>query len=118
MKAVETDQFVSGIVNEIRLVHQAIALRRVLGTSAGDFRWLESEPGVLAFTRGDGFACVVNCSSQPVCMPVDGHVLHASDDEVGEKLPPNSAAWLLVESPDDVDHGAGTTALLAQPPSP
>ncbi len=85
----------------LHLYREAIALRRVLGTSAGDFRWLETEPGLLAFTRGDGFTCVVNCSSQPVCMPVDGHVLHTSDAEVGEKLPPNSAAWLLVEPRDD-----------------
>jgi alpha-glucosidase len=81
----------------LHLYREAIALRRrVPDISTGEFRWLPSEPGVLAFTRGDGFACVVNCSSEPVLMPVDGHVLHASDAEVGEKLPPNSAAWLLV----------------------
>ena len=81
----------------LHLYREAIALRRrVPDMSKGDFRWLSTEPGVLAFMRGDGFACVVNCSSRPVCMPVDGHLLHASDAEVGEKLPPDSAAWLLV----------------------
>jgi alpha-glucosidase len=34
-------------------------------------------------------------------MPVDGHVLHATDAEVGEKLPPDSAAWLLVGTRDE-----------------
>ena len=81
----------------LHLYREAIALRhRVPGLATGEFRWLPTEPGVLAFARGDGFVCVVNCSSEPVLMPVDGHVLHASDAEVGEKLPPNSAAWLLV----------------------
>ena len=86
----------------LHLYREAIALRRrVPDLATGDFRWLPTEPGVLAFTRGDGFACVVNCSSQPVLMPVDGHVLHASDPEVGEKLPPDSAAWLLVGARDE-----------------
>jgi alpha-glucosidase len=86
----------------LHLYREAIALRRRLpGMSQGEFRWLPTEPGVLAFMRGDGFACVVNCSSRPVCMPVDGHVLHASKAEVGEKLPPDSAAWLLVRACDE-----------------
>ena len=86
----------------LHLYREAIALRRkVPGISHGEFRWLPAEPGVLAFMRGDGFACVVNCSSRPVCMPVDGYVLHASKAEVGEKLPPDSAAWLLVRASDE-----------------
>jgi alpha-glucosidase len=86
----------------LHLYREAIALRhRVPDLSTGEFRWLPTEPGVLAFTRGDGFACVVNCSSEPVLMPVNGHVLHASDAEVAEKLPPDSAAWLLVGQRDD-----------------
>ncbi|MEQ4210273.1 hypothetical protein [Actinopolymorpha sp. B9G3] len=58
--------------------------------------WLTTVPGMLAFTRGDGFACVVNCSDRPVVSPVDGELLHAGDPEVGEKLPPNAAAWWLL----------------------
>ncbi len=85
----------------LHLYREALALRhRLPALGAGDFRWLPTEPGVLAFTRGDGFACVVNCSSKPVCNPVDGHLLLASavfDDGTGEKLPPNSAAWFLLE---------------------
>ena len=52
---------------------------------------------MLAFTRGDGFACVVNCSSRAVCAPVDGDLLLASHPEAGDKLPPNSAAWFLLD---------------------
>jgi alpha-glucosidase len=81
----------------LHLYREAIALRRrVPDMSTGDFRWLPTEPGVLAFMRGDGFACVVNCSSRPVCLHVDGHVLHACVAVLGEKLPPDCAAWLFV----------------------
>ncbi|WP_433021938.1 glycoside hydrolase family 13 protein [Kribbella sp. CA-294648] len=81
----------------LHLYREAIALRRLIpALSSSDFRWLPTEPGVLAFTRGDGFACVVNCSSRPVCTPVDGDLVLASDPEAGEKLPANSAAWFLL----------------------
>jgi alpha-glucosidase len=56
------------------------------------------EQGVVGFTRGDGFACIVNCSSRPVCAPTGARVLHGSDPEVGEKLPPNSAGWYLLDA--------------------
>lgn len=83
----------------LHLYREAIALRhRIPALSSSEFRWLPTEPGVLAFTRGDGFACVVNCSSRPVCSPVDGALVRASDPDAGEKLPPNSAAWFLLDS--------------------
>jgi alpha-glucosidase len=82
----------------LHLYREAIALRhRIPALSSGEFRWLPAEPGVLAFTRGDGFACVVNCTSRPVCTPVDGALVCASDPDTGEKLPPNTAAWFLLE---------------------
>ncbi|HEY4568366.1 MAG TPA: hypothetical protein VIH10_02840 [Kribbella sp.] len=63
------------------------------GDGVGD---LATEPGVLAFTRGDGFCCIVNCSSKVVALPVDGELLLASHQEAGDKLPPDSAAWYLL----------------------
>ncbi|WP_329475855.1 glycoside hydrolase family 13 protein [Kribbella sp. NBC_01484] len=81
----------------LHLYREALALRhRIPALAFGDFRWLPTEPGVLAFTRGDGLACAVNCSSRPVCNPVEGVVLIASDTEAGEKLPANSAVWTLL----------------------
>jgi alpha-glucosidase len=81
----------------LHLYREALALRRLIpALSSSDFHWLPTEPGILAFARGDGFACVVNCSSRPVCTPVDGDLVLASDPEVGEKLPANSAAWFLL----------------------
>ena len=81
----------------LHLYREAVALRRHLPALASDdFRWLRTEPGVLAFTRGDGFGCVVNCASRVVSPPVDGELLLASHQEAGDKLPPNSAAWYLL----------------------
>ena len=82
----------------LQLYRAAIALRhRVPTLSSSRFHWMPTEPGVLAFTRGDGFACVVNCSPQPVCAPPGFQLLLGSDPEVGEKLPPDSAGWFLLE---------------------
>lgn len=83
----------------LQLYRDAIALRhRIPALSSSGFRWLPAEPGVLAFTRGDGFACVVNCSPQPVCAPPRSQLLLGSDPEVSEKLPPDSAGWFLLEA--------------------
>ncbi|WP_020575066.1 alpha-amylase family glycosyl hydrolase [Actinopolymorpha alba] len=88
----------------LRLYRKAIALRRQLSAarhdspeSAGELRWLPSEPGVLAFTHGD-LACVVNCSDRPIASPIDGELILRSDSDVGEKMPANTAAWWLVTS--------------------
>jgi alpha-glucosidase len=82
----------------LQLYREAIALRhRVPALSEGRFRWLPTEPDVLAFTRGDGFACIVNCSPRPVCAPPGSRLLLGSGSEVGEKLPPDSAGWFLLE---------------------
>ncbi|MEV6268419.1 alpha-amylase family glycosyl hydrolase [Kribbella sp. NPDC051936] len=82
----------------LHLYRDALALRRRLpALGSAEFGRLPSEPGVLAFTRGDGFACFVNCSPRPVLLPERSTTLLASDPEAGEKLPPNSAAWVLLE---------------------
>jgi alpha-glucosidase len=86
----------------LHLYREAIGLRhRIPALMSDRLQWVPAEPGVLAFTRGDGFVCAVNCSSHPVCAPVDGEPLLASDPEVGEKMPPNTAAWWLVPPADE-----------------
>jgi alpha-glucosidase len=86
----------------LHLYREALRLRRRLpALASGEFRWLQTEPGVLAFTRGDGFCCVVNCSSRVVAAPADGELLLASHQEAGDKLPPNSAAWYLLAPPEE-----------------
>ncbi|NEA36895.1 glycoside hydrolase family 13 protein [Streptomyces sp. SID13031] len=103
------DRQLSSGESMLHLYRETLALRQQrLPALAGDeFRWLRTDPGVLAFTRGDGFACVVNCSSRVVPAPVNGELLLASHEEAGERLPPNSAAWyLLPESTEAVGEAA------------
>ncbi len=83
----------------LHLYREALALRhRVPALTTGRFRWLPTEPGVLAFTRGDNLICVVNCSDRPVCAPTGSQLLLGSDPEVGDKVPPDGAGWFLVEA--------------------
>ena len=56
--------------------------------------WLPSAPGVLAFARGDGFACVVNLSGEPAELPAHREVLASSEPIVEGRLPRDAAVWL------------------------
>ncbi|HEX5401829.1 MAG TPA: alpha-amylase family glycosyl hydrolase [Pseudonocardiaceae bacterium] len=59
--------------------------RRELGD--GPMTWLPSAPGVLAFSRGEGFACVVNLGRGPADLPSHKEVLVVSHQLVEGKLP-------------------------------
>jgi alpha-glucosidase len=69
----------------------------------GDFGWLPSLPGVLAFARDDHFVNVTNISDRPVPLPVDALVLLASDDVSDGALPPDATAWLRTTPITDGD---------------
>ena len=50
----------------------------------------------------DGLRCVLNTGKRPLPLP-DGEVLIlASAPMVDGKLPPNAAAWLVVEAPSAI----------------
>ncbi|WP_236007716.1 glycoside hydrolase family 13 protein [Nakamurella leprariae] len=79
----------------------ALAARRAepaLGD--GPMRWIDTaEPTLLAFWRGDGFACVVNYADEPTPLPTElagGRVLVASTDDAltGGVLAGNAAVWV------------------------
>ncbi|MFI0237849.1 glycoside hydrolase family 13 protein [Streptomyces sp. NPDC016845] len=79
----------------LNLYRRALALRRAepaLGD--GPMRWLDSAPGVLAFTRGDDFTCVVNLSGAPVELPDRAEVLVSSLPLSGGTLPSDTGVWL------------------------
>ncbi|MDI5965946.1 glycoside hydrolase family 13 protein [Streptantibioticus silvisoli] len=62
----------------------------------GPMRWLDSRPDVLAFGRGDAFACVVNLGPDPVEPPAHRELLLASGPLDGDRIPPDTAVWLRI----------------------
>jgi alpha-glucosidase len=80
----------------LELYRTALRLRREtpdLG-AADNLDWLALPPGVLGFTRGTGFACVVNASPEVVALPDGWRVRLASGSFTDEPLPTDAAAWL------------------------
>jgi alpha-glucosidase len=57
-------------------------------------RWLTSDAEVLAFTRGEGFMCIVNFGPQPVELPAGADVLIVSDELERGALPQDTTVWL------------------------
>ncbi len=80
----------------LHLYREALRIRRA-EPSLGDgrLRWLDAAAGVLAFARGD-VVNVTNLSDAPVDLPVHEELLLASAPLVGDRLPPDSTAWLRV----------------------
>jgi alpha-glucosidase len=59
-----------------------------------DLRWLDTPDSVLAFARGDRFACLVNFGPEPFDLPADSTVLIASGELEGGALPQDTTVWL------------------------
>ncbi|MBF6465672.1 glycoside hydrolase family 13 protein [Nocardia beijingensis] len=81
----------------LALYHRALGVRRkhsALGEGA--WSWLPSDPGVLAFHRAPGLACIVNISGGPAPLPRHERVLLSSEPLPDGALPADSAAWLEV----------------------
>ncbi|WP_416904948.1 glycoside hydrolase family 13 protein [Micromonospora echinospora] len=84
----------------LELYRAAIRARRAepaLGD--GGLSWLPAPDGVLAFSRGGGFRCLVNLSDAPVPIPADGELVLASGPLDHGLLPPDTAVWLRTASP-------------------
>lgn len=79
----------------LELYRTALHLRRehpALGD--GTLTWLDSPEGVLAFSRGQGFTCVVNLSAEPYPLPEHASILLSSGPVEDDLLAPDQAAWL------------------------
>jgi hypothetical protein len=50
---------------------------------------------VIAFSRGDGFVCIVNFGQQPVEIPTGTDVLLGSAELVENALPQDTTVWLV-----------------------
>jgi alpha-glucosidase len=84
----------------LALYRAGLRLRRTTDELGdGDLTWLPSPDSVLAFTRGDGFTCVVNFGPDPVQLPAGTRVLIASSELEGGALPHDSTVWLRQENP-------------------
>ncbi|WCN81732.1 glycoside hydrolase family 13 protein [Micromonospora sp. LH3U1] len=97
----------------LELYRAAIRARRAepaLGD--GQLTWLPAPEGVLAFSRGGGFSCLVNLSDTPVPLPAAGELLLASGPLHEGLLPSDTAVWLrtaeLADGPRAAD-GPGLT---------
>ncbi len=78
----------------LSLYRAALALRTSSPAfGAPELDWLPAPEGCLAFRRPGGLVCLVNLSGAPVPLP-EGHVLLASADTSGGRLPDDAAVWL------------------------
>ena len=79
----------------LELYRSAISLRRrEPSLHQPVMAWLDVHPQVVAYTRGDDFACVVNMSGSPIDLPDHLTCLLASGPLDGDRLPPDTAVWL------------------------
>ncbi len=89
----------AGPASTLALYRRALRLRRGLpALGEGSFAWLDAGPGVLAFRREPGFACVVNFDDEPAELPPSlvrrGQLLLASAELDGEEqIPGATTAW-------------------------
>ncbi|MFG1867678.1 glycoside hydrolase family 13 protein [Micromonospora arborensis] len=91
----------------LELYRAAIQARRAepaLGD--GELTWLPAPDGVLAFSRGGGFSCLVNLSDVPVPMPAQGELVLASGPLDDGMLPSDTAVWLRTAETADGPHAA------------
>ena len=80
----------------LSLYRDALALRRSQPSARRRATRLarRAEPGVLAFARGGGFACLVNLGGDTVALPRDGHVLSPAARWKEGGLPADTAVWI------------------------
>jgi alpha-glucosidase len=78
----------------LSLYRAGLRFRRAAPWSDGPLRWLPSSDSVLAFTRGDGFVCIVNFGPEAVELPAGAAVLIASNELEGGALPGDTTVWL------------------------
>ena len=80
----------------LELYRSALRIRHSeTGLGDGPMAWLDGVPaGVLAFSRDDRFACVVNLSDAAAPLPPHAEILLASGPLDGATLPSDTAVWL------------------------
>jgi alpha-glucosidase len=77
----------------LNLYRAGLALRRSTVAALPGLQWLDTEPGLVAFRRGD-FICAVNFSHQSLALPPHSEVLLASGPLEDGLLATDTCAWL------------------------
>lgn len=81
----------------LNFYRKALAIRRgEPGLGDGEMEWIDTPSQVVAFRRGEDFACYINFGSE-IELPSDSEVLHSSAQLSGNKLPTDTAVWLRVK---------------------
>jgi len=82
----------------LELYRAALALRRELQRGE-DLRWLPSPgPDAVAFSRHDGWACVMNFGADPVPAPPGETLLASEPLTAGAEIPAETTVWLRPSS--------------------
>jgi len=79
----------------LALYRAGLRARKQAPWGAGAFTWLPSGDDVLAFARGDSFACLVNFGPEAIALPDGAEVLISSNDLEGGAVPQDTTVWLL-----------------------
>lgn len=116
VKAQEADP-----TSTLTLYREALRLRRDLAALGdGAIEWIDGfGADVLAFRRGDDFACIVNTGDIPVPLPSGAHLLLSSRPLETGLLPGDSTAWLRLDTTgaDAADAVAATDTTPHQRPA-
>ena len=78
----------------LHLYRNALRLRHELLSADDDFSWVDAPPGSLALRR-NGFECWLNTSDNPIQLPAGRVVLRSDPGATGDRLPANTAAWVV-----------------------
>jgi alpha-glucosidase len=98
----------------LSLYRAGLRFRRAAPWRNGAFEWLPSDRDVLAFARGEHFACVVNFGSEPAPLPAGAEILIASKELQGGVLPRDTTVWLRPGGAIEVGHH-GTAPGTSEP---
>jgi alpha-glucosidase len=81
----------------LNVYRKALAIRKSEpGLGDGTMEWIDAPKQVVAFRRGEDFACYINFGSE-IELPKNAQVLHSSAPLNGNFLPTDTAVWLRVK---------------------
>ncbi|MGH2972424.1 MAG: glycoside hydrolase family 13 protein [Gaiellaceae bacterium] len=79
----------------LSLYRAGLRLRKQAPWGAGAFQWIPLHGDlVVAFARGDAFACFVNFGPEAVALPAGAEILISSNDLEGGAVPQDTTVWL------------------------